>query len=105
MNFIKINKNKKINPHQMTITVALRNMTELKEFLTECEDFNINIDEGAKQTLKHNFRYLRYIYESFNGYEVALIWNDSLQAYILWKYKRLPFNQTNTDRYYTSWEK
>lgn len=43
MNFIKINKNKKIDPHQMTIIVALRNMTELKEFLKECEDFNVNI--------------------------------------------------------------
>lgn len=30
MNFININKNKKIAPHEKTITAALKSMTELK---------------------------------------------------------------------------
>ena len=105
MNFIKINKNKKIASDENTIIVALRNMTELKEFLKECEDFNVNIYGGTQKILEHNFRYNEYICESFNGYEFTLIWNDSFQAYILSKYKRLPFNRTNSDRYYASWEK
>ena len=78
---------------------------QLKEFLKECKDFNVNIYGGTQKILEHNFRYNQYICESFNGYEFTLIWNDSFQAYILSKYKRLPFNRTNSDRYYVSWEK